>query len=275
MLASGTLAPIEGLFAELGEEFAGRQLGGPESGRRQKLQEDPCTDLVATQNGKPMKKAKARAMKKVANDREETDSSPSTMIVPVQPTQNPSSEPGPQNPQNPSVTFAPSVVSPLDAPHVIAPSQLFVQKITHLSNGAEFSSAQAKMKPWDFEAKQNVWNTQLLAGLGFAIAELLRNVPQGCLVFFPTYEMLTKCREFWEGRILSEITRLKGPPIFEEKAKDINQERFRVVRGNGSEWKSRVEIASGSDTTAIMIIHTQSLKSVLRALIIHFIENCV
>eukprot|EP00392_Amoebophrya_sp_AT5.2_P017178 g17502.t1 len=150
VLASGTLCPIEGLFAELGEDFSNRQLV-----KTHELVERNVTGFGGFVTAEKRTK---------------------------------------------------SVISPLDASHVIRPSQLLVQKIAATVDGKKFSSTRADMRIWHERSRRLEWHESKLFALGWSIAKLAQAVPGGFLVFFPTYEMMTKCHTLWADREAEQET---------------------------------------------------------------------
>ncbi|XP_071067913.1 regulator of telomere elongation helicase 1 isoform X5 [Dasypus novemcinctus] len=92
----------------------------------------------------------------------------------------------------------------LENPHVIERHQIWVGVIPKGPDGAQLSSA--------FDRR---FSEECLSSLGKAIGNIARVVPQGLLVFFPSYPVLEKTLQFWQARDLArKIEALK--PIFVE-----------------------------------------------------------
>lgn len=97
----------------------------------------------------------------------------------------------------------------LENPHVVSKQQICV-KI--LSNGPDGEPLNASYSNRD--------NVNYITSLGMAIINITRMVPHGMLIFFPSYPVMSKCQEVWQGsEIWSSICRMK-PIYVEPKAKE-------------------------------------------------------
>jgi regulator of telomere elongation helicase 1 len=112
-----------------------------------------------------------------------------------------------------SIVLASGTLSPLDSyaaelavpfavrlenAHVIAPDQVFAAVLARGATGRALNSS--------FEHRDS---PEYLAELGLTIANISRIVPDGLLVFFPSYSMMNKATEFWQhdagGRIWASL----------------------------------------------------------------------
>jgi regulator of telomere elongation helicase 1 len=92
----------------------------------------------------------------------------------------------------------------LENPHVIEKHQVWVGVVTKAPDGSTLNSS--------FEFRSTV---EYMNGIGYAIANFARIVPNGLLVFFPSYPVMNKCLEHWQNSgIWSRITQHK--PAFAE-----------------------------------------------------------
>ena len=96
--------------------------------------------------------------------------------------------------------------------------------------GPAFGAALAHNSFYD---QNSLWQDELLYELGHSIVAIAEMVPEGVLVFFPTYEMLRKVVELWrlpdpggkfgQQPVLGRLEQLKGLVLVEESSKDIKQ----------------------------------------------------
>ncbi|KAJ1284133.1 hypothetical protein BS78_03G181200 [Paspalum vaginatum] len=77
----------------------------------------------------------------------------------------------------------------LENPHVICPDQIWVGVVPVGPSGHALNSS--------YRFRET---TQYKQELGNAIVNFARIVPDGLLVFFPSYSMMDKCVEFWKNR---------------------------------------------------------------------------
>ncbi|XP_076973603.1 regulator of telomere elongation helicase 1 isoform X2 [Tamandua tetradactyla] len=92
----------------------------------------------------------------------------------------------------------------LENPHVIEEHQIWVGIVPRGPDGAQLSSA--------FDKR---FSEECLSSLGKAVGNIVRVVPHGLLVFFPSYPVMEKSLEFWRARDFArKIEELK--PIFVE-----------------------------------------------------------
>lgn len=76
----------------------------------------------------------------------------------------------------------------LENPHVIEQHQMMVGVITKAPDGATLNSS--------YETR---FTTEYMTGLGNTIVNFSRTVPNGLLVFFPSYPVMNKCLEHWQN----------------------------------------------------------------------------
>lgn len=76
----------------------------------------------------------------------------------------------------------------LENPHVIEQHQMMVGVVTKAPDGATLNSS--------YETRFTV---EYMTGLGNAIVNFARTVPNGLLVFFPSYPVMNKCLEHWQN----------------------------------------------------------------------------
>ncbi|XP_062214146.1 regulator of telomere elongation helicase 1 homolog isoform X2 [Phragmites australis] len=77
----------------------------------------------------------------------------------------------------------------LENPHVISPDQICVGVVPVGPSGHALNSS--------YRTRETI---QYKQELGIAIVNFARIVPDGLLVFFPSYSMMDKCVEFWKNR---------------------------------------------------------------------------
>lgn len=77
----------------------------------------------------------------------------------------------------------------LENPHVISPDQIWVGVVPVGPSGHALNSS--------YRTRETI---QYKQELGNAIVNFARIVPDGLLVFFPSYSMMDKCVEFWKNR---------------------------------------------------------------------------
>ncbi|XP_044748061.1 regulator of telomere elongation helicase 1 homolog isoform X2 [Coccinella septempunctata] len=88
----------------------------------------------------------------------------------------------------------------LENPHVVQDTQLCVRII---SNGPDNERLTCSF--------QNRDNENYLRSLGYTIMNMTRLIPNGLLIFFPSYPIMNKCMEYWQNHgIWSSITNLKS-----------------------------------------------------------------
>ncbi|KAJ3188286.1 hypothetical protein HDU85_005436 [Gaertneriomyces sp. JEL0708] len=102
----------------------------------------------------------------------------------------------------------------LENPHVIQPEQVFVGVISTGPAGSRLSSS--------FENRRS---SSYLSDLGNTVVNFARVVPDGLLVFFPSYGVLTMCLDAWRVRqtgrdsVWDQLRRIKEPFV-EPRGKD-------------------------------------------------------
>lgn len=92
----------------------------------------------------------------------------------------------------------------LENPHIVKSNQICVKIIGQGPDSTQLNSSY-----------QNRDNPKYISSLGRTILSFCRVIPDGLLVFFPSYPIMTKCQESWQAEgIWSSINSLK--PIFVE-----------------------------------------------------------
>ncbi|XP_072943690.1 regulator of telomere elongation helicase 1 homolog [Epargyreus clarus] len=92
----------------------------------------------------------------------------------------------------------------LENPHIVKGSQICVKIISQGPDGVQLNSNY-----------QNRDNPKYICSLGRTILSFCRVIPDGLLVFFPSYPIMNKCQEMWQVEgIWSSINNIK--PIFVE-----------------------------------------------------------
>ncbi|XP_045785549.1 regulator of telomere elongation helicase 1 homolog [Maniola jurtina] len=92
----------------------------------------------------------------------------------------------------------------LENPHIVKSNQIYVKIISQGPDGVPLNSNY-----------QNRDNPKYISSLGRTILSFARVIPDGLLVFFPSYPIMTKCQEMWQAEgIWSSICKIK--PIFVE-----------------------------------------------------------
>ena len=109
---------------------------------------------------------------------------------------------------SPLSTFAAELQIPfpvtLENPHIIGSNQVLVGVVTHGPDGTELDSS-----------FKNRTNEKYLSSLGRTIRSVAQIVPDGLLVFFPSYPVMKSCQESWQlSGIWDALNQVK--PIFVE-----------------------------------------------------------
>ncbi|KAJ0180243.1 hypothetical protein K1T71_003647 [Dendrolimus kikuchii] len=92
----------------------------------------------------------------------------------------------------------------LENPHIVKSNQICVKIISQGPDGIQLNSNY-----------QNRDNPKYISSLGRTILSFSRVIPDGLLVFFPSYPIMTKCQEMWQAEgIWSSISNIK--PIYVE-----------------------------------------------------------
>ncbi|KAJ7333753.1 Regulator of telomere elongation helicase 1 [Desmophyllum pertusum] len=141
-----------------------------------------------------------------------------------------------------SVVLTSGTLSPINSLELKCNHQMMVGVVTKAPDGATLNSSY-----------QTRFTTEYMTGLGNAIVNFARTVPNGLLVFFPSYPVMNKCLEHWQNcgtwsrleqhKPLFAEPRGKGDFIetmerFYEKINDPNYNAatfFAVCRGKVSE----------------------------------------
>ncbi|GAQ79984.1 Helicase [Klebsormidium nitens] len=107
----------------------------------------------------------------------------------------------------------------LENPHVIQPRQVWAGVVPVGPSGKALNSSYRTRDSPEYKSE-----------LGNAIVNFARIVPNGLLVFFPSYHLLTSCLEFWQTpapgaatTIWERITRHKQPVVEPREAALFNQ----------------------------------------------------
>ncbi|CAD7924888.1 unnamed protein product [Amoebophrya sp. A25] len=98
------------------------------------------------------------------------------------------------------------------------------------------------------------WNDELLADLGLSVLALARSIPAGLLVFFASYAHLEHCLELWTATgTVNALEQVKGKIVVEDRRRDVQEMKseyqeavertgqallFAVMRGKCSEGLS-------------------------------------
>lgn len=97
----------------------------------------------------------------------------------------------------------------LENPHVVSKQQIYVKIVSNGPDGVLLNSSY-----------QNRDNIQYITSLGMTIVNIVRQVPHGVLIFFPSYPVMAKCKEEWErSEIWSSMNQLKSVYV-EPRTKD-------------------------------------------------------
>lgn len=92
----------------------------------------------------------------------------------------------------------------LENPHIVKSNQICVKIISQGPDGTQLNSNY-----------QNRDNPKYISSLGRTILSFCRVIPDGLLVFFPSYPIMSKCQEMWQSEgIWSSINNIK--PVFVE-----------------------------------------------------------
>ncbi|XP_022905755.2 regulator of telomere elongation helicase 1 homolog [Onthophagus taurus] len=97
----------------------------------------------------------------------------------------------------------------LENPHVVSPNQICVRILNNGPDGVELNCNY-----------KNRDNPLYLSSLGRTILNVIRLIPDGVLIFFPSYPILQKCQDHWQREgIWSDINAIKSI-LVEPKDKD-------------------------------------------------------
>lgn len=87
----------------------------------------------------------------------------------------------------------------IENPHIVEGDQVCVKILTKGPDGEPLSCSYA-----------NRDNPNYLRSLGQVISNLLRFIPDGVLIFFPSYPIMFKCQKFWkEAGMWESIVNIK------------------------------------------------------------------
>eukprot|EP00392_Amoebophrya_sp_AT5.2_P007726 g7741.t1 len=239
ILASGTMAPVEGVTAELGKAFSQRQVA-PEH-----VHEFP-SELLPEE----------------VQDSSPDPSSPEGRAQRV-------AQPGGGGDHG---SRAPRVfqLNPLSAHHVITRRQLLIQpwsrtllleqSFSSLTKELELTFQQGgngppgKYKPWK------------LLDLGWSLAAMLSHLPKGVLVFFPSYPLLGACTEIWGDAKLSSFeatvkTLCRPSEVLHENSKVLREKLHSVLAHSATGRKACDMLCSPRCRDASLIDVFRQLKS--------------
>lgn len=97
----------------------------------------------------------------------------------------------------------------LENPHVVSKQQIYVKIVGAGPDGVPLNST--------FQNRDNI---HYLASLGMAIVNIVRQVPHGVLIFFPSYPVMAKCQDEWQkSEIWSSMNQIKTVYV-EPRTKD-------------------------------------------------------
>ncbi|CAI6335065.1 unnamed protein product [Periconia digitata] len=113
-----------------------------------------------------------------------------------------------------------SKIRTLSCGHVVPPSNLLAVPVTRTHKGNEFN--------FTFEKRNS---EQMMLDLGCTILDVARNIPDGVVVFFPSYTYLDACIAAWgrrrlasDGKSVLDMMRHTKPLFFEQRSQPQSQE---------------------------------------------------
>ena len=102
---------------------------------------------------------------------------------------------------------------------------------SHVINSSQVSACVVRTGPTQKKLNstfQNRSTSEYQSELGYTIANFARLVPEGMLIFFPSYSVMEKCLEFWKSRrnkrgvtIWDQICRQKSPFVEPRSSSDF------------------------------------------------------
>ncbi|KAL1786498.1 regulator of telomere elongation helicase 1 isoform X1 [Sigmodon hispidus] len=126
----------------------------------------------------------------------------------------------------------------LENPHVIDRNQLWVGVIPRGPDGVQLSSAYDKR-----------FSKECLSSLGKALGNIARVVPQGLLVFFPSYPVMEKSLEFWRAQDLAKKVEVVKPLFVEPRNKgsfsEVIDAYYQRVASPGSSGATFLAVCRG------------------------------
>lgn len=137
-------------------------------------------------------------------------------------------------------TFGQRALPPFQAGHVIPSSSLTVLTVQEASSTK-------------FECTFKAWKRDLfLMALGSALVQIVRAIPGGVLVFFPSFDLLDRCTQAWQRKAkkrrgaVERVIELDGSAIWEQL---LSEKRTIVTEPPPSTSESR-DLASSAYTQA-------------------------
>nr|XP_042132908.1 regulator of telomere elongation helicase 1 isoform X4 [Peromyscus maniculatus bairdii] len=126
----------------------------------------------------------------------------------------------------------------LENPHIIGRNQLWVGVVPRGPDGVQLSSAYDKR-----------FSKECLSSLGKALGNIARVVPQGLLVFFPSYPVMEKSLEFWRAQDLAKKVEVLKPLFVEPRNKgsfsEVIDAYYQRVASPGSSGATFLAVCRG------------------------------
>ncbi|XP_036039620.1 regulator of telomere elongation helicase 1 isoform X5 [Onychomys torridus] len=126
----------------------------------------------------------------------------------------------------------------LENPHIIGRNQLWVGVVPRGPDGVQLSSAYDKR-----------FSKECLSSLGKALGNIARVVPQGLLVFFPSYPVMEKSLEFWRAQDLIKKVEVLKPLFVEPRNKgsfsEVIDAYYQRVASPGSSGATFLAVCRG------------------------------
>ncbi|KAF1916426.1 helicase C-terminal domain-containing protein [Ampelomyces quisqualis] len=143
----------------------------------------------------------------------------------------------------------PSKILKLSCGHVIPPSNLLAVPVVRASSGTEFD--------FTFESRNQ---EKTITNLGHAILTMAQHIPDGLVVFFPSYSYLDKCMEVWKRLKLSTSETFftsftsKKPVFLEQRSQQSQQPPNKEAAVNSVLTSYSAAIAQGSGGLLFAVI---------------------
>ncbi|XP_059118123.1 regulator of telomere elongation helicase 1 isoform X2 [Peromyscus eremicus] len=126
----------------------------------------------------------------------------------------------------------------LENPHIIGRNQLWVGVVPRGPDGVQLSSAYDKR-----------FSKECLSSLGKALGNIARVVPEGLLVFFPSYPVMEKSLEFWRAQDLARKVEVLKPLFVEPRNKgsfsEVIDAYYQRVASPGSSGATFLAVCRG------------------------------
>jgi chromosome transmission fidelity protein 1 len=142
----------------------------------------------------------------------------------------------------------PSKIITLSCGHVIPPSNLLAVPVVKASSGAEFD--------FTFENRNK---EKTMVDLGNAILAMVKHIPDGVVVFFPSYSYLDSCLTAWKRLMASSSTgtfweRFSDiKPIFQEQRSALPHQTSKETTTDSVLTAYSAAIASGKGRGALLL----------------------